>query len=523
MRNNQPVTQKEFTFDSDQRLISATDTKGNIRYFNQAFKDVSGYSAEELEGAPHNLVRHPDMPPAVYKNMWDTLQQGKPWMGLVKNRRKNGDHYWVSAYVTPMYDGPKIVGYESVRVVPEDAQKVRAGRVYKRMKAGKSPFSILQHTQHFLRSTLSTWLPAAIATLVAGIAGLTMAAAFSAVLGLIILGANFVRKELDYKGMLALRPNAFNNRLVAYTYSADSGNKAQVEMMIRSEAARARTGLTRIEDAAASLGSIVNATREQAAASSVLIDQQNDATQQTASAINQMSTSIQEVADSVEANAEKSEAAATNVDSSSKLAAEALVSINELSEAVKSIVATVNELAESTSDIGQAADLISAVAEQTNLLALNAAIEAARAGEHGRGFSVVADEVRALAGKTRQSTDRIHDIIDVLVKRSENAVEVSKHGEEAAHRGVDMVSRTEQALGEIREAVEGINEMTIQMSSAVEEQSSVAEHINQQVTHMADGAVEAKDNANETAQASQRLQHTADELHALVKRFAQGG
>lgn len=416
-----------------------------------------------------------------------------------------------------------MVGYESVRVVPEEAQKVRAERVYKRMRAGKSPFSLLQYSRYLLASNVVVWLPALLATLIAAFAGFSVAALFSGVLGLIILAANFMQKERAFTRMLDLRPDAFNNRLVAYTYSADGGSKAQVEMMIRSEAARARTALTRIEDAAASLGSIVNATREQAAASSVLIDQQNDATQQTASAINEMSTSIQEVANSVEANAEKSEAAATNVDSSSRLAAEALVSINALSEAVKSIVATVNELAESTADIGQAADLISTVAEQTNLLALNAAIEAARAGEHGRGFSVVADEVRALAGKTRQSTDHIHEIIDVLVKRSENAVEVSKRGEEAAHRGVDMVSRTEQALGQIREAVGGITEMTIQMSSAVEEQSSVAEHINQQVTQMADGAVEAKDNANETAQASQRLQQTTDELYALVKRFAQNG
>lgn len=97
MRNNQPVTQREFKFSPDQRLISATDTQGNIRYFNDAFKDVSGFSADELTGAPHNLVRHPDMPPAVYQNMWDTLKAGRPWMGLVKNRRKDGDHYWVSA------------------------------------------------------------------------------------------------------------------------------------------------------------------------------------------------------------------------------------------------------------------------------------------------------------------------------------------------------------------------------------------------------------------------------------------
>lgn len=520
MRNNQPISQKEFSFDPGQRLISATDTRGNIIYFNNSFKEVSGFSAEELTGAPHNLVRHPDMPSSVYENMWQTLKSGRPWMGLVKNRRKNGDHYWVSAYVTPMYERNEIVGYESVRVVPENAQKARAEAMYKRLRAGKSPFTLWQYIRYYAANTALIWAPALLAVLIALGLDNPIAALMLLALGVVGTLGVHIKNERSWGNMLKLRPEAFTNRLISYTYSEHGGNQARLEMLIRSEAARTRTGLTRIEDAASSLGTIVNATREQAASSSVLIDQQNDATQQTASAINQMSASIQEVSDSVEANADKSEAAARNVDSSSQLAAEALTSINALSEAVKSIVATVNELAESTEDIGQAADLISAVAEQTNLLALNAAIEAARAGEHGRGFSVVADEVRGLAGKTRESTDRIHKIIDVLVTRSKNAVQVSQEGERAAAHGVDMVSKTEQALAKIKEAVGGITDMTIQMSSAVEEQSNVAEHINQQVTQIADGAVRAKENAGDTAQASQRLQKTTDELHALVKRFA---
>ena len=93
MRNNQPVTQTEYRFPENQRLISSTDRRGNIEYVNNAFLEVSGFSHDELIGAPHNIVRHPDMPPAVYENMWQTISQGKPWMGLVKNRRKNGDYY----------------------------------------------------------------------------------------------------------------------------------------------------------------------------------------------------------------------------------------------------------------------------------------------------------------------------------------------------------------------------------------------------------------------------------------------
>ncbi|MFB2601358.1 PAS domain-containing protein, partial [Rhizobium phaseoli] len=100
MRNNQPITQRERTFPAQQRLISTTNAKGVITYCNDAFVAISGFTYDELVGQPHNLVRHPDMPPAVFGHMWETIKQGKPWMGVVKNRAKNGDYYWVSAYVT---------------------------------------------------------------------------------------------------------------------------------------------------------------------------------------------------------------------------------------------------------------------------------------------------------------------------------------------------------------------------------------------------------------------------------------
>ena len=92
MRRNLPVTQIERTFPAEQKLISSTDLKGIIRHCNDAFEAVSGYSRAELIGQPHNIVRHPDMPPAAYKNMWEHLKAGRPWMGIVKNRCKNGDY-----------------------------------------------------------------------------------------------------------------------------------------------------------------------------------------------------------------------------------------------------------------------------------------------------------------------------------------------------------------------------------------------------------------------------------------------
>ncbi|MDG4869287.1 PAS domain-containing protein, partial [Guyparkeria sp. 1SP6A2] len=99
MRNNQPVTQREYVLDEETVLISRSDLKGNVTYANAAFVEVSGYSREELMGAPHNMIRHPDMPEAAYADFWKTIQAGGTWQGTVKNRRKNGDHYWVNATV----------------------------------------------------------------------------------------------------------------------------------------------------------------------------------------------------------------------------------------------------------------------------------------------------------------------------------------------------------------------------------------------------------------------------------------
>lgn len=123
MRLNEPVTQREYRFEHTERLISATDKHGRITHCNDAFQRVSGYEREDLIGQPHNLIRHPDMPPEVFKEMWDTLKAGEIWMGLVKNRRADGDHYWVSAFVTPVHENGTLIGYESVRVTATEDEK----------------------------------------------------------------------------------------------------------------------------------------------------------------------------------------------------------------------------------------------------------------------------------------------------------------------------------------------------------------------------------------------------------------
>ncbi len=145
MRNNQPVTQREYVLDEETVLISRSDLKGNITYANAAFVEVSGYSRDELLGAPHNLIRHPDMPEAAYADFWKTIQAGGTWQGTVKNRRKNGDHYWVNATVAPLRDGDRIVGYTSLRRKASPKRIALAEQVYADIREkGKSRRYTLQ-------------------------------------------------------------------------------------------------------------------------------------------------------------------------------------------------------------------------------------------------------------------------------------------------------------------------------------------------------------------------------------------
>lgn len=138
MRNNQPVTQRECELKENDFLVSRTDVKGRITYANPAFIDISGFEHAELIGASHNLVRHPDMPSAAFENLWQTVKAGETWRGLVKNRCKNGDYYWVDASVTPIIEDEQVVGYTSVRVQAGQNAIEQAERAYADIREGRN-------------------------------------------------------------------------------------------------------------------------------------------------------------------------------------------------------------------------------------------------------------------------------------------------------------------------------------------------------------------------------------------------
>ena len=140
MRHTGHVTQNEVDFSVTRRLISTTTPKGVITYANDDFCNIAAYELDELEGQAHNLVRHPDMPAAAFKNLWDTVNQHQSWMGLVKNRCKNGDHYWVDAFVTPILEDDKVEEVQSVRTKTDKSAQKRAETLYEKINNNHLPY-----------------------------------------------------------------------------------------------------------------------------------------------------------------------------------------------------------------------------------------------------------------------------------------------------------------------------------------------------------------------------------------------
>ncbi len=519
MRNNQPVTQRERTFPAQQRLISTTDAKGVITYCNDAFVEISGFSREELLRAPHNLVRHPDVPAAVFAHMWSTLKQGLPWMGIVKNRCKTGDHYWVNAYVTPVFDGNQVIGYESVRVKPTAEQIRRAEALYQRINQGKSAIprrdKWLPVLQDWLPFILVSQLSFMIGAWLNSHWGFALAAALSVPLGL--LGLSWQQRGL--KRLLRLAEQTTSDPLIAQMYTDSRGAQARLEMSILSQEARLRTCLTRLQDTAEHLNDQAAQSNTLAHNSSSSLERQRVETEQVATAVNQMAATTQEVASHVQRTADATQEANRLTGRGRDIAGETREAIQRLSTAVGETGVTVTQLAKDSDEIGGVVDVIKGIADQTNLLALNAAIEAARAGEAGRGFAVVADEVRALAHRTQQSTSEIERMIGSIQAGTEHAVNSMRNSTERAESTLNIAKGAGMSLETINSAIVEINERNLVIASAAEEQAQVAREVDRNLVNICDLSVQSATGASQTSAASSELSRLAVDLNGMVGRF----
>lgn len=515
MRENLPVYNEERVLKDDERLITVTDKSGNILSCNNEFVDVSGFTREELVGQPHNIVRHPDMPSEVYQVMWSFLKEGKPWMGIVKNRSKNGNFYWVNAYVTPIFTGDKLTGYESVRTKARTSDIERSKKLYHAIKNKKRTKPLIRFVPHHTFIVLSALSSAALMHL--GHYDIAERGLSAAVLIYALWGSRVRRKEiLSIKSLLK---GHFTHDVAIQSYTDNKGGMGDLEVLILSSIAHLETVITRIEDASENLAKETETSASITLSSRQDIERQQSETLLVATAMNEMTATINEVAQHVNETAISAETANDLVTNGLKISDTTMLAIEKLRDTVSEMGNSVSAVHVQTDSIAKAAEVIEKIAEQTNLLALNAAIESARAGEQGRGFAVVAEEVRNLARRTQESTKEIYSIISELTASADSAVDVANEGAINAEEGVARVLENGEMLSGISNAVEKITQMSVQMAAAIEQQAMVAEDINQQVVNISDLAESSTSSAGKTDESMTHLRGISAELHELVVRF----
>ena len=498
MRKNMPVTSVERHVREGEYIVSKTDTKGRITYVNRPFLEISGFTEEELIGAPHNIVRHPDMPPLAYEDLWKTLKRGRPWRGMVKNRCKNGDHYWVEANANPIWEGDRIVGYMSLRSRPTRAQIDEAEKFYALFREGKAQGLTIREGRvvrsgwpAFGRLGLGTLLPAAclliglsILALFLGSLGGGFSTRLSAIaagsLALVIWLSWYLRSRLLVplaelarlcqviaSGNLNPERKAFGNDEIGHLFHA-------MDVMARN--------LTSIVADVNHVASHLHGASEgiSAAAHSM-----SESASGQAASVEETGASMEEMQASIEANAENARITDETAAKAAKLAADG-------GQAVLETVAAMKVIAEK---IG----VIDDIAYRTNLLALNAAIEAAGAAEHGKGFAVVAAEVRKLAERSKLAA---HEI------------------DEVARNGLELVAKAGVYLGEIVPAIEKTSSLVQGIASGSREQSTGVGQINLAMEKLSEVTQMTAASSEQLAATAGEMRDQADQLRKLMGFFA---
>ncbi|WP_017347323.1 methyl-accepting chemotaxis protein [Pantoea sp. A4] len=513
MRNNQPVTQREFVFDDHATLMSTTDLNSHITYANDAFTEVSGFTAEEINGQPHNLVRHPDMPQEAFADMWATLKKGEPWTALVKNRRKNGDHYWVRANAIPVVRHGQVRGYMSVRTKPS-VEEIRAtealysdfrqgkakgrhfhkGLIVRRGVRGVTSLLKTMPLRWRVRSAMLALWPLSLVGLFALGASDAMLLSSAGLMALLLLITNICLEQQIVRPLERMYRQALN---------VATGASHKVETLDRAD----EIGMT--SRAISQLGLmfrwLVDDVSGQAinvlSASDAIADSNNELsrrTEQAAANVQETAATMNEMTATVKSNTETAQAVNTLSHNTSNVALKG-------GEVMQEMVGMMAEIADSSKRIASITSVIDGIAFQTNILALNAAVEAARAGEQGKGFAVVAGEVRNLAQRSAKAASEIKTLVDTSAGRVQSG---SDHA--------DAAGRTMQ---EIVAQIQNVSTLIGQISAATAEQSvalsqvSIAVEDLDEITHRNAARVQ------ESAEASTRMANQANRLVEAISVF----
>mgnify|MGYP001617973686 CR=1 FL=1 len=505
MRSNLPVTGHEILLEEGKTIVSTTDLQGNLTYANPYFINISGFTEDELIGAPQNIVRHPDMPADAFADLWCVIRQGYPWTGMVKNRCKNGDYYWVLANITPVIENGKPVGYMSVRTRPSREMVEQAAQAYAAFRKGEAQGLKISHGKvvkdgPLQRLRARTRLSLSARLLLVGVLPAVVLVACAASLFGNSSGSNVLAMIATLTALAALYQGWTLHDAIAAPLRTATGLARQMaggDLTASFDAARDdETGelLAALRQMSINLRSIIGDVRSNFELIERATDEIASGNMDLSGRTESQASSLQQTAASMEQLNSTVRQSATNVEDADRLAGCASDIASEGGNVVSQVVATMDGISASAHRILDIISIIDSIAFQTNILALNAAVEAARAGEQGRGFAVVAGEVRTLAHRSAAAAKEIKGLIDQSINEVNAGTELTSRAGAIMTEVIASVAQvkhvmseishtaTEQSLGigQVNQAVASLDDITQRNAALVEEAAAAAGELAQQ-------------------------------------------